>query len=136
MKSAGSCCRCKSEIWLPDSLHDAAHHSESISFWCPYGHEQHFVQGETEEMKLRRERDRLRQQIAQKDDEIAAERARAVRAERKTKRIERRAHAGLCPCCNRTFENVARHMRQKHPEQALTPTPAGIDLKVNTRGAA
>lgn len=23
---------------------------------------------------------------------------------------------GVCPCCNRSFENVARHMRTQHPD--------------------
>lgn len=68
------CCRCRTEIWLPESLHDAAKHSENISFWCPFGHEQHFAKGKTEEQKLRRERDRLAQRIAERDDEIRRQR--------------------------------------------------------------
>jgi hypothetical protein len=47
----------------------------------------------------------------------AAEQAR-LKAERKTKRIEKRIHAGVCPCCNRTFQNLARHMNTKHPDEA------------------
>jgi hypothetical protein len=23
---------------------------------------------------------------------------------------------GVCPCCNRTFQNLARHMAGKHPD--------------------
>jgi hypothetical protein len=30
-------------------------------------------------------------------------------------RIRNRIAAGVCPCCTRTFKNVARHIKDKHP---------------------
>lgn len=33
-----------------------------------------------------------------------------------TTRIKKRIAAGVCPCCNRTFQNLARHMENKHKE--------------------
>lgn len=30
-------------------------------------------------------------------------------------RLRKRASAGVCPCCNRTFSQLARHMQTKHP---------------------
>lgn len=33
-------------------------------------------------------------------------------------KLRRRAVAGVCPCCNRTFSQLARHMKTKHPEFA------------------
>lgn len=33
-----------------------------------------------------------------------------------TTRIKNRIAAGVCPCCNRTFKNLARHMGNKHPD--------------------
>lgn len=77
-------------------------------FYCPNGHSQHFT-GETAEEKLRRENARLIQRQAMLLDEKAA-------AERKAKRLERRAAGGTCPCCKRTFANMSRHMKHKHPE--------------------
>jgi hypothetical protein len=123
--NAGACYRCKAIIWLPDELYAAAHHSPSISFWCPYGHEQHFCEGETQEQKLRRERDRLTQRLAEKDDAIAYQRGERERAERQlsaTKgvvtRIKNRIGHGVCPCCNRTFGDLSKHMATKHPTYA------------------
>lgn len=51
----------------------------------------------------------------------ALERANAAEAERMRvekamKRMETRAAAGVCPCCNRTFQQLARHMTIKHPD--------------------
>lgn len=33
-------------------------------------------------------------------------------------RVTRRIKAGVCPCCTRTFQNLARHMHTKHPDMA------------------
>lgn len=42
--SNAKCCKCKTDFDLPDALWEAAMRSDEISFWCPYGHEQHFTQ--------------------------------------------------------------------------------------------
>jgi DNA repair exonuclease SbcCD ATPase subunit len=91
--------------------------------YCAYGHGQVYVEGETEETKIRRERDRLAQQIAQSDDEIKRQRELRETAERQAAaargqvtKLKNRASAGVCPCCNRTFSQLKRHMDQKHPD--------------------
>lgn len=39
------------------------------------------------------------------------------RAEKAAKtRIKNRVAKGVCPCCNRHFENLHRHMQTKHPD--------------------
>lgn len=126
MKNAGPCCRCTTTIYLPDELYDAAHRGRGeVTFYCPYGHPQVFAKGETEEQKLRRERDRLAQRIAEKDDEIARQRELREGTERQLSatrgvvtRIKNRVGHGVCPCCSRTFENLARHMATKHADYA------------------
>lgn len=89
---------------------------------CCNGHLQGWSKSGSETDRLRLERDRLKQQIAQKDDEIQLERDRANRLKRsraamqgQVTRIKRRAKNGVCPCCNRSFKNLARHMKTKHP---------------------
>lgn len=127
MRDVGPCWKCKCEVWIPDALYEAAqktkHDSRPIGFYCSYGHHAVFVAGETDEQKLRRERDQLAQRIAQKDDYIrevseareAAER-RAAAARGQVTKLKKRAGAGVCPCCNRTFLALQKHMTQKHPE--------------------
>jgi hypothetical protein len=118
-----TCCNCKCSFAIPSELYQSAlAYREKLSFYCPYGHSQYFITGETEEAKLRRERNRLRQQIAEKDDTIREWIGRKETVERQltaTKgvvtRIKNRVGRGVCPCCNRTFENLQRHMRGKHP---------------------
>lgn len=44
-----SCCVCKTDIWLPTALHEAAIAArEIISFYCPYGHAQVFLKKKSE----------------------------------------------------------------------------------------
>jgi len=108
-------------MWLPDDLHQAARHSKDITFYCSYGHPQHFPQGDSEETKLRRERDRLAQRLAERDDEIRRQREMREGAERRLSatrgvvtRIKNRVGHGVCPCCTRSFSNLARHMQTQH----------------------
>lgn len=63
---------------------------------------------------------RLKQQLEQKERELRSakcdiinERLAKEQADRKLKRVNR----GVCPCCNRSFQNLARHMSTKHPEK-------------------
>lgn len=125
-----TCYKCNQPMWLPQSLENTARAmAGSLTFFCAYGHGQMYAAGETEETKLRRERDRLAQQIAQKDDEIADQRRRLVKAEiaatdarveasaarKKAAELRKRASAGTCPCCNRSFSALAQHIATKHP---------------------
>lgn len=94
--------------------------------YCPNGHPQGWSVDGSEIGRVRRERDRLAQQIAQKDDEIRHTRQRwneaelALEKEKATRtRVERRVHNGVCPDCNRSFANLQRHVATKHKAAAL-----------------
>lgn len=105
-----NCYTCKIEFGMPDSFYDTMMRlKEKGSFFCPAGHSQHYVTGEHPQEKLRRERDRAVQEKARLAEELAAE-------QKKRQRLIRRTNAGVCHCCNRTFTNMARHMKTKHPE--------------------
>ncbi len=115
------CGECGIEHYVPKAFDDNQVALGSKGGWdCPNGHRR--VYRESEADVVRRERDLLKQRIAQKDDEIrfqrqhreAAERQAAARKGQIT-RLKNRAAAGVCPCCNRSFENLRRHMDHKHP---------------------
>lgn len=111
------CCKCSATFAVTDDFYRVAmERCEQFLFYCPNGHEQHYVRGQSEIDKVRQERDRLKQQIAAKNDEIAHERRRVAAARGQVSRLTRRLKAGLCPCCNRSFQNLARHMSTKHPD--------------------
>ena len=104
------CCRCGVLFAMTKELRDHRL-SDKGEFYCPNGHQQSYV-GETDAQKAKRLEARL---VAEKDQRQAAER-RAERARKEAARLKRRAQAAACPCCNRTFVQLARHLKTKHPE--------------------
>lgn len=131
-----TCWKCKTVYFLPRALSTAARANQHIEFCCPYGHKGHFADGPTDEEKLRQKRDRLVQRLAQKDDDIRRQRERREAAERsaaaykgQATKLRKRAKRGVCPCCSRTFQNLAAHMKTKHPkfeaEEPLTVIEGG-----------
>jgi len=98
---------------MPDNIL-RVHREKGTSFYCPNGHSQCFTTTEV---------DRLRQQLrAVRDERDWAQKGRD-RAQRQTAaqkgnvtKLKRRIKNGVCPCCNRSFENLARHMAGQHPD--------------------
>jgi hypothetical protein len=104
------CCRCGVKFGIPKQLQDNLRNTHN-SFFCPNGHSQSYI-GETDADKLRRELKRKEQELANKvRDELNA-RAEVDKLNRKLKRV----HNGTCPCCKRSFSDLQKHMRSKHPE--------------------
>lgn len=118
-----NCCTCGIQFHVPDTWHDARR-NDHASFYCPNGHQQAFL-GKSEAEKLREERDRLAQRIAQRDDEIREAEKKVATATKKIKRLQKRASAGVCPCCNRTFSNMAAHMKTCHGD--VDPNVVNLD---------
>ena len=78
------------------------------SFYCPRGHGQHYT-GQTEAERLRRHLEHEQHRSSQ----LARQRDEVTRAHR---RMRERVRNGVCPCCNRTFQNLLEHMRTEHPD--------------------
>lgn len=79
------------------------------SFYCPNGHAQIFTAEsdvDTANRLLVEEKARHARTLARENEERLCK----EKAERKLKRVQR----GVCPECNRTFANLARHMDCKH----------------------
>jgi len=119
---AETCCKCGIRFAMPRSFQSRCQNDSKVWFCCPNGHSQHYTGEETERQNLRRERDRLQQRLAQKDDEITSYKVQVNRAERSAAahkgvatKIKKRVNAGSCPCCKRNFQNLARHMAGQHP---------------------
>lgn len=127
------CCgECGIEFSVPSAWQKARQESKE-TFYCPNGHRRMF-RSKSEADILREERDRLRQQLAQKDDEIAWQRTQRETEERRVAaakgqitKLKKRAQAGLCQCCNRTFANVAAHMKTCHPDMEPNVVDLGVE---------
>lgn len=117
-----ACCQCRHPIEMTPATHEAVKQS-SQTFYCLWGHGNHYPAGPTEADTLRRERDRLKQEAARLTDmaneaqrarESAERRASAARGQ--VTRLKRSTAAGVCPCCAHGFPNLKRHIEAKHPE--------------------
>jgi hypothetical protein len=83
-------------------------------FHCPRGHRLRFGESEVEQLKKQLTEERARVQREQARTESAKRSARAYRGQ--VTRVRNRVGNGVCPCCNRTFQNLMRHMETQHPE--------------------
>lgn len=97
-------------------------------FYCPNGHPNVYAgpsAAEKERRRLERELDAARSLAAREsrrraDAEQDARRkdyeARAAKGQ--LTKTKKRVAAGVCPCCNRSFQNLAKHMAGQHPSYA------------------
>jgi hypothetical protein len=107
------CPNCGITFGVPEDF-DRERRADGRTFYCPNGHSLTF--GKSEAEKLRMQLNYANTALtAARDQARSAERRRAAAAGQVTK-IRNRVVGGVCPCCTRTFENLARHMGTKHPE--------------------
>ena len=111
-----TCWKCKTTYFLPKALWVAAKATPKISFWCPYGHSAHVPEGPTDTDKAIQRAQRAEQKNAMLTEERDAALRREAAQKGQVTRLKKRAKGGACPCCNRTFQNLHRHMKTKHPE--------------------
>ncbi len=108
------CCNCHIPFAMSRSFKDARL-KDRKSFHCPAGHGQYYT-GKSEEQKLREELER-------KQGLLDAERGKAILLKNERdeitkahKRMRTRVMNGVCPCCNRTFQNLMQHMKTEHAD--------------------
>lgn len=111
------CIRCGVDFAIPEEMLSNFVRLGGF-YYCPNGHSQGWDKGtehtkiKTLERELEQERERKRLALARENEALAQ----LSKAEAKIEKQKKRTRAGLCPCCNRTFSQLARHMATKHPE--------------------
>lgn len=113
------CCQCAVEFGLPEGLHDGRREDQGM-FYCPNGHSQYFPRGGGKDGRIKRLEKELetrnRELNFQRNMRRATEnsnrglRGVATRKKRELSRVSK----GVCPKCNRSFQNLRRHMECKH----------------------
>lgn len=94
---------------------------DRADFWCPNGHEQAYVKSEAQRLREQLEEQKRstewwKNSALSKEKTIQGQKISLGKAKAKLKRTETRVAHGVCPCCNRSFVNVQRHMKTKHPD--------------------
>ncbi|WP_248582574.1 hypothetical protein [Nocardioides sp. InS609-2] len=98
------------------------------SFYCPNGHSLSYkgpsdaekratrAERELEAARSLAQRESGRRQRAEADARTSDYRARAAKGQ--LTKTKKRIAAGVCPCCQRTFQNLSSHMAGQHPGYA------------------
>lgn len=108
------CCSCGVVFGMPSDLNERFMNDPDKYFYCPNGHSQHYAK--SKEQRLREEAER---KLQNKENELANLAATKIQLENELQKAQRkikRVQNGVCPCCNRTFKDLAAHMKTKHPE--------------------
>ena len=111
------CSRCGLAFALPQEFINRRREDRE-PFYCPNGHALSY--GKTaNEKKI----ESLERNLEWARNSAMGHERRADAAERSLRatkgvvtKMKKRAAAGVCPCCSRTFQNLARHMAGQHPE--------------------
>jgi len=113
------CASCNMDFGVTQMFQKARRNDHKV-FYCPKGCHNYYS-GDSEEEKLRKQLETQRQQNArawdaarEAEERAREEKRRAAAARGQVTKIKKRVGGGVCPCCNRTFENLANHMKSKH----------------------
>lgn len=121
-----TCIHCSASFALPQQVWDFQVKNGGYH-WCPCcGRNQGWDPKERakvaeENAEIKRLKDNLKweQDYAKREREAKEQAERCLSATRGVvTRLKNRAKAGVCPCCNRHFTALERHMATKHPEYA------------------
>lgn len=93
------------------------------TFYCPAGHGQVWLAKSAVE-KLQDELAKAERAKQMALDQARMESEQRLKAERKLKRVQR----GVCPQCNRSFKELAKHMESKHGVECNQP-PKGSKVR-------
>ena len=83
-------------------------------WYCPNGHFRVYRESDADRYKRlwSAEEARHKATLARCNEATAA----LAESKAELRRHKTRVNNGVCPCCNRTFVNLQRHMKTKHPD--------------------
>lgn len=114
-------CWCGIHFAIPSNLYSWMQRDSDHSCRCPMGHTMVFSDTQKEELERARAAlaDATKRAAATRELLAAEERSHAAtrgHLTRKKTQVHRAEH-GVCPHCNRSFQNLRRHMASKHHEE-------------------
>jgi DNA repair exonuclease SbcCD ATPase subunit len=109
-----TCCECGVHFGVPQHLQSKLVEKHK-TFYCPNGHGQAYY-GESRETKLKRQLEQTTRQLADTQGQLQLTERRRRAAKGQLTKTKRRIANGVCPCCQRHFENLGSHMHTQHPD--------------------
>jgi len=110
-----TCCSCGVTFAFSQGFYELRH-GDGKPFYCPNGHSQYYTESDANRLKnaialAKREEENAkwwREQTEEKGRSLSATRGQLTK-------VKNRIKNGVCPCCNRSFENLHNHMTTQHP---------------------
>lgn len=117
-----SVCWCGMRHAIPEELDDfrRREHADgrSHSVYCPLGHS-YVLSGTPEVVKERKRREAAEARAQAIQDQLDSEQRSHAATKGQLTKTKKRVANGVCPCCNRHFVTVERHVASKHPGYKL-----------------
>lgn len=108
-----TCCNCGVHFAMDERVYDECL-QKGGNFYCPNGHGQHFTEPQLEKAQQRIRA--LEGYNRMTEERLERERRQHSATKGQLTKTKKRIAGGVCPCCNRSFANVGRHMAGQHPE--------------------
>ena len=114
-------CWCGIQLAIPHSLWRKAQSDNRHAVYCPLGHQFVYSDNETDRERAKNEQLARALASAREDTRVAQIEAQQARHRERAQKaaktgLKNRVAAGVCPCCTRSFQNLARHMAGQHPD--------------------
>lgn len=107
-------CWCGVKHAVPTNLAREWRERSRLNLFCPLGHS--YVPAVNKLELLRAEVASLKEGREQYRKMWQDEQQSKYRVKGHLTRLKKRVAHGVCPCCKRTFKQLASHMKTKHPE--------------------
>lgn len=118
------CCNCGMAFAMTHDFYNRRQ-EDGATFYCPNGHGQIYTRRKKLEEQLEKLKSELHEakvDVAYWNREAEEQALAAIDAKRKAAaakgqltKVKKRIGNGVCPCCNRQFMNLTRHMATQHP---------------------
>lgn len=119
------CCNCGMAFAMTRDFHRRRLENKGSSFYCPAGHGQHYT-GPTEAQKLKKELEAKSLMLEAANHDVVVAKMERDKVAKSHLKMRKRVMNGVCPCCNRTFQNLMSHMKTEHPEFKEIQTVAAL----------
>lgn len=108
-----SCCVCGIRFAVPPEFISNCR-ANAGHLYCPNGHRLGWSESDADRLRKKLEAEQTRVEMFRLENQ---EKERSIRALKgQITKSKNRIAKGVCPCCNRSFANLHRHMNTKHPD--------------------
>lgn len=95
--------------WLKNKINNKG------DYTCPNGCMRTFI-GKSEAEKVKEQLEKYKQEVQGEKEALTNRLLDVINEKSQLEKKLNRVHNGVCPCCNRAFKDLHRHMKTKHPE--------------------